>query len=468
VLASGASAETYHAGPSDYLALLKNLRPGDTLALAPGDYLAGLPVHDLVGQAGRPIGIAGPRKGPPARFVARQGGHTVSVANSAWVEIRNLELEGNGLPVAAVRAEGNSNWAHHITLDHLTIRGHGAGQQTVGIASFCPAWGWVIRNSTIIGAGTGIYLGQSDGTAPFVAGLIERNLIVDSIGYNLQIKHQQPRPRIEGMPEGNSVTIIRHNVFAKSSNSSTGEDARPNLLVGHWPTSGPGAEDTYAIYGNFFYGNPTEALFQGEGNVAFYANVLVNTHGDAIHVQPHNDVPRRIEVFHNTVLAAGDGIRVTGGHPDHVQRVVANAVFARAPIAGGEQRANSTGSYAEAADYLANPDAPPGELDLAPKPGKLVIPPAALKPAAGLPGSNRDFDGQVYRGPIAGAYANSRAIWRLRIAPKRKSEAENGAAATGMPGNPDQKRLSENLTQPAVEKSVTGTIAYQELPGTWR
>src|SRR5262249_150356 len=147
---------------------------------------------------------------------------------------------------------GTSSWAHHITLDGLTIFGYGANQQKVGISTKCPAWGWVIRNNVIKGSGTGMYLGNSDGSAPFVAGLIEHNLIMDTIGYNLQIKHQRQRPIISGMPEDRSVTIIRHNVFSKSNNSSREKLARPNLLVGHWPPDGAGMEDSYAIYGNFF------------------------------------------------------------------------------------------------------------------------------------------------------------------------------------------------------------------------
>jgi len=264
-----------------------------------------------------------------------------------------------------------------------------------------------------------MYLGQSDGSAPFVAGVIERNLIVDTLGYNLQIKHQRARPPVEGMPEGRSVTVIRHNVFAKSSNSSTGENARPNLLVGHFPPSGPGAEDTYAIYGNFFFENPTEALFQGEGNVAFYANVLVNPSGSAIHVQPHNEVPRRIDIFHNTVLAAGNGIRVTGGHPQHAQRVSANAVFAGAPVTGGEQHAKRTGALEEATDHLTASFSPPGQPDLTPLAGKLITLPFSLPPKARLPEFDRDFDGRNYTHPIAGAYATHNARWRLQIGPKR-------------------------------------------------
>jgi hypothetical protein len=40
-----------------------------------------------------------------------------------------------------------------------------------------PTWGRIIRRNVIDGAGTGIYLGNSDGSAPFVAGIIENNLI---------------------------------------------------------------------------------------------------------------------------------------------------------------------------------------------------------------------------------------------------------------------------------------------------
>ena len=181
---------------------LKRLRAGDTLLLAAGEYRDGLPVHGLSGAPGRPIIISGPERGPPATFVAQRGRNTVSIVDSHHLVIRNLVLEGNNLPVDAVKAEGQSRWAHHITLENLVIRGHGNNQQTVGISTKCPAWNWVIREVTIVGAGTGMYLGNSDGSAPFVAGLIERNLVVDTIGYNLQIKHQLARPDLPGMPTG--------------------------------------------------------------------------------------------------------------------------------------------------------------------------------------------------------------------------------------------------------------------------
>jgi hypothetical protein len=195
--------------------------------------------------------------------------------------------------------------------------------------------------------------------------------------------------------------------------------ARPNLLLGHWPPSGAGAEDTYAIYGNFFYQNPSEALFQGEGNLAFYSNVLVNNFGDAIRIQPHNDKPRRIDIFHNTVLAANTGIHVSEGDPAYAQRVTANAVFANIPIVGGTQHANLTGLLADAADHLKDPFSPLGQLDLAPQFGKLIAASFNFLPQVPVPDPNLDFDGRVYIDPMVGAYANHEAIWRLLIEPKR-------------------------------------------------
>jgi hypothetical protein len=193
-LANVGLATVYEGSPNDYRQSIKRLRAGDTLLLAAGEYQEGLQVHGLSGAADRPIVISGPAQGASATFVAQAGRNTVSIVDSSFVLIRNLVLEGNNVPVDGVKAEGHARWAHHITLENLVIRGHGNNQQIVGISTKCPAWNWVIRDVTIIGAGTGMYLGNSDGSAPFVAGLIERSLIVDSIGYNLQIKHQSRGP----------------------------------------------------------------------------------------------------------------------------------------------------------------------------------------------------------------------------------------------------------------------------------
>jgi len=413
--ATSVQASVIDATPKDYRTQMKRLVPGDTLRLAPGDYFMGLPIHKMNGRAGAPIRIQARDEGSRPRFIGRAGHNTISIVDSSFVEVVGLELEGAGLHVDAVKAEGHARFAHHITIEDLLIKGHGADQQDVGISTKCPAWNWVIRGNVILGAGTGIYLGGSDGSAPFVAGVIERNLIRDTRGYNMQIKHQRARPNLPGMPSGRSVTVIRHNVFSKVHNASSAELVRPNLLVGHFPKSGPGADDVYLIYGNFFYENPTEALFQGEGNIALYSNVFVNMSGSAVHIQPHNGQPGSIGVFGNTVVARDTGVLIAGGDPRRRQRAFGNAIFAGAPLQGGEASANITEDLKEAARWLRSPFAPLGELDLAPrrKSGIRVlawpgIPDSALD-------ATKDFEGQPRTVRTAGAYAQAPARWRLAL-----------------------------------------------------
>jgi hypothetical protein len=370
-----------------------------------------LPIAYLNGSPEAPIVITGPVKGAPAVFPARRGHNTVSIVNSSYVTIRHLTLDGQSLPVDGVKAEGYSDWAHHIVLDDLVIKGHGHDQQTVGISTKCPAWEWVLRRNVITGAGTGIYLGDSDGTDPFFAGLIEYNLVVDTLGYNLQIKHQNGR-----ILQERPVTIIRHNVFSKAHNASLPPKMRPNVLVGHWPGNGPGAGDHYEIYGNLFYQNPHEALFQGEGNLALYNNLFVNEYGDAIHIQPHNDIPKTIDIFFNTVLARDKGIviRATKGATSFRQTVGGNAVFAEVPLTGGRQVLNTVGSSSDAEKYLVQPHGQLGEFDLRPRQGRLHGQPLDTSRQGRYENWWRDFDGHHRDLTIRGAYGNdnSSSGWR--------------------------------------------------------
>lgn len=399
----------YTATPDTYVALLHELTPGDRLTLSPGIYERGLPIHNLNGTAQAPIVVTGPDDTLPAILLAHAGRNTVSIVNSSHVTIRNLTLDGAGLPVDGVKCEGHSQWAHHITLANLDIRGHGNNQQTVGISTKCPAWGWVIRANRIVGAGTGIYLGNSDGNAPFVGGLIEHNAILDTIGYNLQIKHQNQRPELPGMPQERSVTIIRDNVFSKEQGASSGPMARPNVLVGHFPLAGPGANDIYLVHGNLFYQNPGESLFQGEGNIALYNNLFVNHTGDAIRIQPHNDTPRTISVFYNTVVASKNGIVLLRreGDPEYGQFVTGNAVFGGLPLSlpAGAPSANVAKHYEVVGKYLNAPFDPLEKLDLYPRPGKLKTIPMETRSLHDYKGWDRDFNGNRRKDSFAGAYA---------------------------------------------------------------
>jgi hypothetical protein len=401
------------ATPSTYRRLLARLQPGDTLQLAPGSYDQSLPLGHLRGTASQPIVIRGTGDGTVLR--AQQCCNAVQLEDTSYVEVRDLTLDGGGLDGPfAVDSRGTCD---HITLEGLRIVHYGANQQDVAISTKGPAWGWVIRGNTIEGAGTGMYLGNSDGTRPFVAGTIEDNLILDTRGYNIEIKHQDARPAGVGLPEGASRTVIRYNVFSKSRNASTGGDSRPNLLVGHWPLSGAGANDLYEIYGNFFYENPTEALFQGEGNISLHDNVFVNTLGDAIAILPHNAAPRNITIVHNTVIARGHGIRFVGPEAGFIQRIASNAVFAAVPITGPNPSDNLAAEYSAAAQWLEAPFTSLGTLDLHPR-AALV---ARLRPEAARlepPEADVDFDGCSRVSHAPGAYdrvSNPRA-WPLALA----------------------------------------------------
>jgi hypothetical protein len=436
-----ASAAVINANPSNYRAALGSLTPGDTLVLAPGTYTQGLPIGGLSGTAAQPIVIAGAAD-QSSIVVARDCCNTVQLDNgAAYVEIRNLTLDGLNIDGPfGVDARGNT---HHITLERLRIINHGAQQQVVGISTKGTAWNWIIRRNTIIAAGTGIYLGNSDGSAPFVAGIIENNLIVDTLGYNMQVKHQLPRPTGIGLPTGDSHTIIRHNVFSKRNNALTGGSARPNLLVGHFPLSGTGSGDRYEIYGNFFYENPTEALFQGEGNIALHDNLFVNASGSAINIQPHLATPRDVVVYHNTVVASGNGIRVSGGDAAFTQRIIGNAAFAATPIAGPNQEHNFTGSYAASANELNAPFAAIGSLDLFPKSGRLAGGALDLSRFAQYTDGTRDFNGRTRAGAFLGAYEGSGANdgWHLALQIK-----PTGSAGAATPCPPPTVQVQDGTT----------------------
>ncbi|QSA98890.1 hypothetical protein [Methylococcus sp. EFPC2] len=409
----------FRAGPDDFQQAVDRLKPGDTLFLEPGQYLRRLDIDGLTGTPGKLITIEG-AGGRPV-FLANPDNDTIVIRDAGYITLRNLEIDGRGMMVNGVRSTGR--FAHHIVLDDLYIHDLGRYQQIVGISSKCPAWDWRVSRNVIIRAGTGMYFGNSNGDHPFWGGVIENNLVSETLGYNLQIKHQNPRPALPGMPTGPRKTIIRRNVFSKAAGSAAGNEARPNVLVGHWPLNGPGKDDEYLIYGNFFYQNPSEALFQGEGKIALYNNLFYNSQDNeypAVAIQPHNDIPRKVRIFFNTVLHRWKGIRVTQkeGVEEHELRIIGNAVFSDAPLQGGQSSENLVAPYADVPDYFQHPAAPIGTLSLFPKPGKLQGRPINLGTFADYLESDRDFNGQKRDGRFRGAYsaAGRNPGWKLSLA----------------------------------------------------
>jgi len=379
LMAGAAGAADYRAGPHDYRAYLNRLQAGDRLLLERGDYRRGLPLHDLSGLPGKPIVIEASNPAEPPRFVARPGANTVSLVNVRHVVLRHLQLDGGNVPVDAIKAEGHSRYADFVTLENLHIHDHAASQQNVGMSTKCPAFGWVVRSNRIERVGTGMYFGDSDGSDPFVAGLIEKNRVSDTLGYNLQIKHQKTRPNELA---GRHDTVIRYNLFSKAG-AQPGPQARPNVLLGHFPLTEAGSEDRYLVYGNLFLHNPSEALFQAEGRVALYDNMFINGSGDAIRIQPHNDVPRDMMIFSNTVLASGVGIQVRQAEgAAYRQRVIANVVAAGMPLQGGETTHNVSLPYKADALNAALPELTAHLLEDQPTP---PLPDALMRDLATYP-----------------------------------------------------------------------------------
>jgi hypothetical protein len=209
-----------------------------------------------------PITISGPADGS-AVVQADLGPccNTIQInGDVSYLVLRSLTIDGRDSDGAfGIDARGAN--VHHVTIEDCTFINHDTGQQNVAISTKTATSGWVIRGNRIMGAGTGMYLGNSDGTDPFVGGLIENNLFYDTIGYNFQIKHQLPHDPVPGADSAPPYTIIRHNVFIKTDRASEDGD-RPNLLVGGFPESGANSDDTYQIYGNLFVHNPREAHIQ--------------------------------------------------------------------------------------------------------------------------------------------------------------------------------------------------------------
>lgn len=415
------------ATPADYRKKLASLSPGDTLRLEPGIYTTGLPLTDCNGTPDAWITIEGP---PPAEGVAeiRQQAvaNCVELRRCSHVALKRLLIQGggpDGIPgLFGISAQGGlKNRVHHILVEDCVISDWNTSQQAVGISTKTPTWDWTIRGNIIRNCGTGLYLGNSNGHDPFIRGVIEGNLVLNPVGYCMEIKYQQPRPQVEGMPTTASRTLIRDNVFIKNDAPSPSGD-RPNVLVGGFPAQGPGSEDMHEICANFFFHNPRESLLQASGRVSIHDNVLVDgaAAGHAAITLRDHDLPlKSAHVYHNTIWHAARGIHIAAAAPES-HSVVGNVIFAATPTAFhpsiSQVSDNLTGTLDEARSHLVNPGHQLGAMDLHPLPGKCVGEASPLAPqTANDTGRDHDFDG-ASRGTslVRGAYASpsTTSTWR--------------------------------------------------------
>lgn len=404
-----AAAAVVPADPSNYQALLGTLQPGDTLQLAAGTYTR-LTIDGLHGTADAPIVISGPESGEPAVVVGESCCNTVQIYDASFVTVRNLTIDVMGLAVDAVNAKDTPS--HDIVIEHNVMQGFPTGeQQIVGVNTKVTVWNWTVRDNRIVEPGTGLYLGGSEGDTPFVAGIIERNVVVSPVGYCMQIKHQNDYALLPDMPEGPHESIIRHNIFIKDDRESPDGD-RPNLLIGGFPDAGPGSEDIYHVYGNLLFHNPREALMQATGRFAIHDNLFIDGAAGfpALAVTSHQGKSVVLaHVYNNTVYAAGTGISFSQMATQD-DAVVGNLVFAGSPISGTivDARDNLELTVAEAASYVAEPATMLGAMDFYPLPGAVEGAALDLSKFAAQPEYDRDYNGTDkggfgFRGAYAGA-----------------------------------------------------------------
>jgi hypothetical protein len=263
-----------------------------------------------------------------------------------------------------------------------------------------------------------MYLGNSDGSAPFVAGIIENNLVIDTIGYNIEIKYQNPYAPHAGMPTGSRRTIIRDNVFLKRRPQSSWpadkvSGNRPNLLVGGFPATGTGSDDLYEIYGNFFYLNADgESLIQASGRVAIHDNLLVAAQTTGMYLADHDLALSYADVYSNTIYGSDRGIRFASAARKQ-STVVGNLVFAATPISGpiSAQAGNITASVAEAGLVVASPSTQLGAMSFYPLAGQAQGDALDLSAFSAQTDFDRDFNrtpkaNRRFRGAYAGEGLN--------------------------------------------------------------
>jgi hypothetical protein len=407
------AAATIAATPQTLNALLPKLAPGDVLQLAAGHY-AHFSVSGIAGKSDAWIVIRGPATDPPAIVDADACCNTIEISDASFVAIENLTIDGkdNGASFG-ISATGA---VHDVRIENDVFIHHAGDQQQDAISTKTPTWGWIIRHNRIDDVGTGIYLGNSDGSDPFVGGLIERNLIRGAIGYCMQIKFQSARPTIAGMPT-NATTIVRDNVFLKDDRPSPDGD-RPSVLVGGFPATGPGSTDRYEIYRNFFDHNPREALLQASGRVTIHDNVFVDAPTTAAIVLINHDLPlRQAWVYDNTIYGAKVGISFGSPAPQG-DAVFGNLVFAPTALSGSIANAhdNLTATVAAAPTYVAAPSLVLGAMDFHPKQGACLGPALDTSGVAADADHAVDFDGNArgdfrYRGAYVGDGTNPG--WKL-------------------------------------------------------
>ena len=393
--------------PSNYLSLVGTAKPGDTVQFAAGNYTNGLNLSGMNGTAAAPITFDGSNQA--AVILGTPSANTVEIDNASYLVFQNFTVNSNYLNDGIkAQNDGNASWAtHDITIkdnliENAELYGNDPGQ-TVGINTKCIAWNWTIEGNTINNCGCGLYLGYPDGTTPFINGVIEGNTIENTILYGMEIKDQDVYSLLPGMPSS-GTTIIANNDWLNDDLQTVIDGQNPDfkcpsLMIGGFPSSGPGSTDTYQIYGNVLVNNQYEALLQVTGNASVHDNIFVNSATRAIAVQPHPNsdgtwYPQYIPIYDNTIYqptSGTDGIDVYNPTSGSVP-VVGNLIFASNPITGISPSGNFTDSAANAGNYVVNPSTNFSTMNFTPLAGKAQGPVVNLSQFSSDTAYNLDFN----------------------------------------------------------------------------
>jgi len=243
------------------------------------------------------------------------------------------------------------------------------------------------------------------------------------------------------MPTGPTTTIIRNNVFIKKDHAPTTSGPRPNVLVDGFPDTGPGSQNHYEIYGNFFYHDNDDFLLQATGRVHAHDNVFVDDsmYGGINFTDHDSKTVIDAIAYNNTFYGVGTGIAF-GNAPSGVGFAVGNAIFGPTPFAGmvATQHDNVTDTVANAGNYVNSPGLVLGMMDFYPKNGSPLHGSAMdLSMVSSDTDYDRDFNGTkkdfTYRGAYSGEGMNPG--WPLGDGIKDAGATGTGSSGGGSSGS---------------------------------
>lgn len=260
--------------PSDnYVAAIKKLRPGDTLALHAGSY-PGFATVDVSGTSAKPITIRAFGGGEPAPVLTYAG-----TDHNHW-EIRGSHLIVEGLTfdtpaTYSIRIRPPaSGKVDDVTLKDLTFRGCGDGCVSANDKGATYSNIRMIDNLMLDAKKTPVYIGNHQGAATFHNFLFEGNVIdarsivgSDVVGYGIEVK------------KGVTGAVLRNNYVVGARG--------PGIMTYGLAANGPGGA---LIERNIVIGSCTDPnILVGAGPATVRGNLSIAAAAGAIGVQDYGN-----------------------------------------------------------------------------------------------------------------------------------------------------------------------------------